>query len=357
MTDAALSDHRVLYVDPDWLDDPDAHGVEDVDTDDQPDFGSGVHAVAASSDLSRFALTTSSQGNSESGQACFFDVASSAWHWRELDEGRPFIGDGEQIAFSPDGSLVAVATSTDMKAIVWRTADMSMAWSAEPGPAWGHVPRRGQTEDVRPTGLFTHIAFSGDGRSVVATGGSPWTPEPIETPTERIVVAEASTGEVVYAADVPIRGGAILDQTGETLAHIGLDDEIVVQDLPSGAVAHRHPSEVPGARVLAYSPDAGAVAVGGDGVVQVVQLRDGASPGIQLGEGTTCTAMHWSPNGLRILVEDDEHATVLDADNHTLWTRPKDHLAAAFTPDGRTLVTVHDDTWVRAWSLTPRRRP
>ncbi|MFI0352955.1 hypothetical protein [Actinomadura sp. 9N407] len=70
MTDDEVGEHRVLYVDPDWLDDPDAYDGPEVDTDDQPDFASGIHAIAATSDLRRFALTTESQGNTESGRMC-----------------------------------------------------------------------------------------------------------------------------------------------------------------------------------------------------------------------------------------------------------------------------------------------
>lgn len=353
MTAAGTPDHRALYVNPEFLDDPDAYDGPEVDVDDQPDFGSGVHAVAASSDLRRFALTTESQGNTESGKLCLFDIASGTWHWRDLEEHRHFIGDGEQIAFSPDGSLVAVAASTDLKVIVWRTADMSPAWSAKPGPAWGHVPSSDQSEDVRPTGLFTHVAFSGDGRTIVAVGGSPWVPKPDEAPTERVVVAEATTGDVIYASDIPIRGGAVLDHSASTLAHIGANDEVIVRHLPSGRIAHQMPSEVPGACVLAYSPDADAIAIGGDGAVQVLRLQDGTSHKIQLsGE---CESMHWSPDGLRILAENDEQATVVDADGQTLWTGHTEYLAAAFTPDGHALVTVEDGDAVHAWLLS--RRP
>ena len=339
----------VLYVDPDWLDDPDGYDGPDVDTADQPDFASGIAAVAVASDLRRFALTTASQGNTQSGQLCVFDVADGTWHWGELEERARFVGDGEQVAFSPDGSLVAVAASTDLRTIVWRSDGMSMVWSAGADAGWGPQPRPGDPGGVQPCGLFTHVEFSGDGRLVVAVGGNPWEPAPVDAPDERVVVADAATGEVVFAETVPIRGGALLDHSGTTLAYVGADDEVLVRDLASGSVT-RLPGQVRDARVLAYSPDGDAVAVGGDDVVQVIR-RGGARRSIA---GSWHVA-RWSRDGLRVLTGDGERATVLDDDGRTLWTRPMenlDDLAAAFTPDGRALVTVDSDTTeVVAWHL------
>ncbi|MFG2087811.1 hypothetical protein [Spirillospora sp. NPDC048824] len=171
MTDDDVPDHQVLYVDPDWLDDPDAYEGPEVDTDDQPDFPSGIHAVAA---------------------------------------------------------------STDMRVIVWRTDDMAEVWSAGSDAAWGNPPEPHRSEDGRPSGLFTSVTFSGDGRRVAAVGGSPWVPEPVEAPAERLVVAEAATGEIVFAATIPIRGAALLDHAGTTVTHLGANDDILVRDLPSG---------------------------------------------------------------------------------------------------------------------------
>src|SRR3954454_13354393 len=109
MTDEEIPRHRTLYMDPDWLDDPTTYEGPDLDPEDQPDFSSGIEAISAAPDLTRFALTTASQGNTESGRLCLFDTVTGTWHWRALEEGRRFIGDGHEIVFSPDGSLVAVA--------------------------------------------------------------------------------------------------------------------------------------------------------------------------------------------------------------------------------------------------------
>ncbi|GAA1580400.1 hypothetical protein GCM10009678_73840 [Actinomadura kijaniata] len=341
MTDGDALRYRTLYVDPDWLGDPTAYEGPDLDTENQPDFSSGIEAISAASDLAQFALTTLSQGNTESGRLCLFDAATGKWHWRDLEKDRRSIGDGHEIAFSPDGSLVAVAASTDLKAIVWQTSEMTMAWSAGTDAAWGDGK------------LFTHIGFSGDGRRVVAVSAHPWEPEPEQATCERVVVAEAETGEIIFAATVPIRGGANLDHSGQSLAYIGADDQVLIHDVPSGKVVARHRSGAPGARVLAYAPDGDAVAVGGDGVVEVIRTRTGPSHSIPI--SGTCQAVNWSWNGLCVLATDDEHATVVDAEGRILWTRHMEDarfLVAAFTHDGRTLVTVEPETTeVIAWFL------
>ncbi|WP_067814184.1 WD40 repeat domain-containing protein [Actinomadura kijaniata] len=343
MINDELPRHRTLYADPDWLDDPIASELPDVDTENQPDFSSGIEAIGAASDLARFALTTLSQGNTESGRLCLFDVATGTWHWRELEQRRRFIGGGHEIAFSPDGSLVAVATSTDLKAVVWRTEDMTMAWSAGAAAAWG--------EDR----LFTHISFSGDGRLVVAVSANPWEPEPERVPCERVVVADAGTGEIVFAENLPIHGSAGLDHSGKSLARLAADNQVVIHGLPSGEVLTRHRSGVPNARLLDYAPDGDAVAVAGDGAVEVIQPLAGSSYSFPI--GGTCQAMNWSRNGLRVLATDDGHATVLDDDGRILWTREMEDahfLLGAFTRDGRALVTLDPDTYeIVAWFLTP----
>ncbi|RSN68109.1 WD40 repeat domain-containing protein [Actinomadura sp. WAC 06369] len=339
MADDASDRRRPLYADPEWSEDPDSYEGPVDEPDERPDFSSGIVAVAASPDLERVAMTTASQGNTESGRFTLFETETGTRYWRDLEEERRFVGDGHEIAFSPDGSLVAVAASTDLKVVVWRTDGMTVAWSAGADPAWGDGT------------LFTGVRFSGDGRRVVAVSGRPWEPEPDEAVPARVVVAEAGTGAVVFAETVRVRGGADLDHRGERLAYLGADGRVVIRDVSSGEVVAEHRSGVPGARLLAFSDDGGAVAVGGDGAAEVIRTATGASRGIPI--TGTCLAVAWSARGLRVLAADDDRAAVVDAEGRVLWERYMDDaplLLAAFTHDGRVMVTLDPDaTEVVGW--------
>lgn len=358
-----LADHRVVYVDPEMLDDPDAYeecdGGPPVDGERQPDFASGIDALAVSSDLRRVALATAAQGNHECGEIWLFDAETGTWDCDD-DLGDEWIGAGGDIAFSPDGALLAVASTTNLPVLVWRTDGMVRLWAAGDAAAW----RTGDlaTDDGEylrdaADGLpFSHIGFSGDGRLLVAVSA----PLPLheeEAEDRRIVVAVAETGEVVCAMTAPVRGGAVLDRSGRRLAHVGDGGEVLVHDVATGALLTRHRTGLPTARTLVFAPDGETIAVGGEGAVEVI--RTGAGPGPEdAGPRTiegTCQALHWSPDTLRALVAEGDRLTVVDAAGRAVWTGETTQSGpgtAAFTPDGRALLTVDDDTTeVIAWFL------
>ncbi|MFE7108282.1 hypothetical protein ACFU98_23490 [Streptomyces sp. NPDC057575] len=129
-----LAAHRVLHVDTEMLDAPDEYEEFDggpvVDPENQPDFASGIDAVAASSDLRWLVLATSAQGNHESGGMWLFDAETGRWGSDSLEDECSWIGWGNVAAFSPDGSLIATTTTTNLQAIVWRTDGMTRLWAA-----------------------------------------------------------------------------------------------------------------------------------------------------------------------------------------------------------------------------------
>ncbi|GAA2440300.1 hypothetical protein GCM10010191_64940 [Actinomadura vinacea] len=336
-----LADHRVLYADLEMLAgnetcDPGAYeefyGAAAMD---EEGFFSSFNAVGAGPDLRWTALVSAAEGNSSSGGLELFDAQTGAWESDGVQENDHYIGWGEEVAFSPDGSLVAVAGRFDRQVIVWRVPGPERLWAAGPWPTG--------TEGAG----YSHIGFSGDGKLIVAVSFAfPWE----ETAERQVVVADAQTGDVAFTTAAVAVGGAVLDHSGTRLALIGPDGEVPIYRLPDGEIVARHRTTLPSAGTLALSPQGDTAALGGDGGMELVGRFTGHVPA----EGT-CQAMTWSPDGPRGLFTSHEAATVIDRQGHALWTRriedPSGFLAA-FTPGGRALVTAETyPAEISAWFL------
>ncbi|MFI6794656.1 WD40 repeat domain-containing protein [Streptosporangium canum] len=338
-----LADHRVLYGDFDTRAmnenkpyDPDAHeafyGTSAVD--DEGFFGE-FNAIGTSPDLRWTALVSVAEGNNSSGGLEVFDAETGTWETGDVQADDRYIGQGEDVAVSPDGSLVAAAGSFDQQVIVWRVPGPERLWAAG---SW-----RTGTEGAG----YSHIGFSGDGKLIVAVSSA--SPHD-ETAERHVVVADAETGDVTFTTATVAAGRAVLDHSGTRLALIGPDGDVLVHRLPDGDLVVRHRTALPGADALALSPEGDTVAVGGDGGMELLGRSTGRVPA----EGT-CQAMTWSPDGPRALFTSEEAATVIDGQGRVLWTRRMEDpslLLSAFTPGGHTLLTVETyPAEITAWFL------
>ncbi|WP_433183595.1 WD40 repeat domain-containing protein [Actinoallomurus sp. CA-150999] len=333
-----LADHRVLYGDFEMreMEDPDAYeefyGTSAVGDE---GFLSGFNAIGTGPDLRWTALVSEAEGNSSSGGLEVFDAETGAWETDGVQEDDHYIGWGEDVAVSPDGSLLATAGRFDRQVIVWRVPGPERLWAA------------GSWRTGAEGAGYSHIGFSGDGRLIVAvSSASPWD----GTVERNVVVAGAETGDVMFTTATVVAGGAVLDHSGSRLAFVGPDGDVLIHRLPDGEVVARHRTALPGAGALALSPEGDTVAVGGDGGVELLGRSTGRVPA----EGT-CQAITWSPDGPRALFTSEEAATVIDGQGRALWTRPMEDpslLVAAFTPGGHTLVTIETyPAEITAWFL------
>ncbi|MET8387736.1 WD40 repeat domain-containing protein [Streptosporangium canum] len=339
-----LADHRVLYGDFDTRAmvenkpyDPDAHeafyGTSAVD--DEGFFGE-FNAIGTSPDLRWTALVSAAEGNTSNGGLEVFDAETGAWETDDVQaDDHHYIGQGEDVAVSLDGSLVAAAGRFDQQVIVWRVPGPERLWAAG---SW-----RTGTEKAG----YSHIGFSGDGKLIVAVSSA----SPCDETAERhVVVADAETGDVTFTTATVVAGRAVLDHSGTRLALIGPDGDVLVYRLPDGELVARHRTVLPGADALALSPEGDTVAVGGDGGMELLGRSTGRVPA----EGT-CQAMTWSPDGRRALFTSEEAATVIDGQGRVLWTRRMEDpslLLSAFTPGGHMLLTVETyPAEITAWFL------
>ncbi|GAA4106939.1 hypothetical protein [Actinomadura miaoliensis] len=339
-----LADHRVLYGDFDTRAaledrpyDPDAHeefyGTSAMDD----GLFSEFNAIAVSPDLRWTALVSAAEGNTSSGGLEVFDAETGAWDTDGVQADDHYIGWGEDVAVSPDGSLVAAAGRFDHQVTVWRVPRLERLWAAG---SW-------------PTALkgagYSHIGFSGDGELIVAVScATPWD----ETAERHVVVADSETGDITFTTATGVAGHAVLDHSGTRLALVGPDGDVLIYRLPDGEIVARHRTALPGADTLLLSPEGDTVVAGGDGGMELL----GRATGRVRAEGT-CRAMTWSPDGPRALFTSEESATVIDGKGRALWTRHIEDpggLLAAFTPGGHTLLTFESyPAELTAWFLTP----
>jgi hypothetical protein len=337
-----LADHHVLHGDFETRSmddfepyDPDAYeeffGTAAMDDE---GFLSEFNAVGTSPDMRWTALVSVGEGNSSSGDLKVFDARTGSWDFADVEDDHS-IGWGEDVALSPDGSLVAVAGRFDRQVIVWRLPGLERLWSAG---SW-----RTGTEGAG----YSHIGFSGDGKRVVAVSTAfPWD----ETEERHVVVADAETGDVVFTTAATVGGHAVLDRSGTRLALIGPDGDVQTYRLRDGEIVARYRTGLLGAGALALSPEGDTVAVGGDGGMELLGGASGRVPA----EGA-CRAVIWTPDGPRALFTSEEAATVIDGRGRVLWTRRMEDprfLVAAFAPGGDTLVTVETyPAEITAWFL------
>jgi WD40 repeat protein len=203
--------------------------------------------------------------------------------------GPPLAVHGFDVAFSPDGDVLAVAAYPTLISL-WDTHSWQNIGELRAGPA---------------TGSFFKLAFSPDGRYIAATtSGSLWvwnteTQEPAGPPL-------ADGGD-----------GLAFGPHSSTLAYVDADGSVAFRDLATGtAVGEPISTQQNGVDSLAFSPDGRVLAVGG---------RDG-------------TLRFWDVDTREPIGE-------------PLPAHGGGVSRVAFTPDGHLLASVGADDAGRLWSV------
>lgn len=322
----ALADHYVLWRPGIHLDDDDAAAAED-----EPHLEHGVVTAAVSSDLRWLVVAGEREGDHGGGDAGLWDIDAGSWRPLLISgaDHRFSAGTAYDVEFSPDGSLVAIGMNTGGDRVrlgVWRTGDSELLWSAGPGDEadpWRFDPRDG-SEVV--------VAFSGDGRRLVGVDKVA-----ADAGQGRVVVVEAETGDVLFSAGAHLHGPPVLDHTGERLAYLGQEGNLVVRAVPSGEVLVDRPVGESAAGP-AFAPDGGTLAVGGEGAVALFHFGTAELERFEVsGERA---AVRWTPQGLRVIHREGRRVTVTaGVDGEVLWSGRPEGLSS-FTRAGTALITT-----------------
>ncbi len=271
----------------------------------------------------------------------------SVWLWDSEAGGRPlgtFTEPHETfhpvsaLAFSPDGGRLAVA-SYDRRVDVWDTATAKLLHQ---------LPHRG---------LALCVAFSRDGRRLASAGQD-----------KSVHVWDAATGREVLClrGHTGICGCVAFSPDGLRLASSGKDGTIRIWDATplrghEGQEALTFPGHGKEIWSVAVSPDGRKVVSAGFGTpAKVWDPQTGEVIAEFLGQKDIVFCVAWRPDGQRIAFAGGGGGRftlkVWDPrtgqEDYTLSDTPRgdlEHFAAAFSADGRHLVTGRQDGAVQVW--------
>ncbi|NUT96158.1 MAG: helix-turn-helix domain-containing protein [Saccharothrix sp.] len=238
------------------------------------------------------------------------------------------------VAYRPDGTLVATAGDEDAVSL----------WTAE-GTLVARLGGHG-------TGVLD-LAFSPDGRTLV-TGGVDSTTVVWDIATRaRLATLTSQTGPI---------DGVAFSPDGGTLATSAHDTTVVLWNTADWTPRTRLSGHQGWVRNAVFSPDGRTLATASyDSTVRLWDVASGAQQVVLTDHvDALVSGVAFSPDGTTLSYTSSEHAVTLwHRESGTVSARLVGHAkpvrAVAFSPDGATLVTAGEDDAVLLWDTDPGR--
>jgi WD40 repeat protein/class 3 adenylate cyclase len=289
------------------------------------------------------------------------------------------LGDILSIAFSPDGSQLAVGI--DHQLMLWRIADRCQIATFTGGPAWvrclafspdGKWLAGGRTDHTidlwdLSTGerLATLCGHQGGIQSLAFCSLLP-----VSAGSPRLLLVSGSTDHTMRCWDVQTQQcvktleghrdrilSVMVAPDQNTLISTSDDETIRVWDVASGHCRQTINTHVNWMLSAALSPDGAMLATGSDQrTVTFWQVGTGACLGSLPDYTATVWSVAFSPNGQLLATGSDDHTVRLwDMQTRQCVRTWQDHTQqvwqVSFSPDGRSLVSGSEDQTIKLWDV------
>lgn len=326
--------------------------------------GAVISSIALSDDGRRIATCE------ESGVLRVVDVVSTGAR-RQLGAARNTV---HRVRFSPDGALVACASS-DGAVQAWSSKDDTVVWASageSPLSALAFHPSGARLAIAAHSGrievldlgaaaiggrvhladappFITWIGYSPNGEWLVVLSGEPWC-QLIDGQTgQSLGRLEGHAGRVIDAA---------FSRDGATLYSVGADGELIAWDLAARRAVFRTGSCGAMIRAIAMSPDGRTIATGSDDrIIRLWDSTNGALRRTIQGPRQHIFEMAFHPDSNVLFscgrdtvvqvwdVRSGRELAVLDGHRDMI-------MSLALSPDGKVLVTTGVDRQVVKWDLS-----
>ena len=255
------------------------------------------------------------------------------WKWQTAEEPREIKSGwhrGQEVAFSPDGKLLAECSQSEPDVRVFDVAS-------------GRLIHRLEQPDFEAHGNY-HVAVSHDGKLVAAYGG--------RSNTSATVLWDAATGKFVKQLDF---GGAMAFSPDSSLLVAGsrVWDFKADKELSANAEAHFAPVE----RLVTGGKDL-VITTGTDNDIRIWDAATGKQR-LRIALSGWVRDIALSPDGSKLASSslNDNSVSIWDVTTGKRIYRLAGHgklggrRAVHFTPDGKALLSWGDDMYLRKWDM------